>query len=208
MSTGTRKPVDVLVNNAGYSMVGAAEETSEAALRDVMETMFFGPVALSTAFLPGMRERKRGTIVQITSVGGLTTAPGFSAYCAAKHALEGYTECLNAEVGAFGVRAIIVEPGAFRTSLFGEAFKRMPAIAAYEATVGPTRAFATEVAGVQAGDPKKAAAAIVDAVNEAHPALRLPLGPDAIDLIRGKLAFIAKDVDRAEGVARAAVFSE
>src|SRR5688572_21937909 len=106
--------VDVLVNNAGYSIVGAVEETDEAELRSALETMFFGAVALTRAVLPRMRERKTGSIVQITSVGGLTTAPGFGAYCAAKHALEALSESLAAEVAPHGIRVLIVEPGAFR----------------------------------------------------------------------------------------------
>jgi NAD(P)-dependent dehydrogenase (short-subunit alcohol dehydrogenase family) len=193
--------VDVLVNIAGYSMVGAVEETSEAELRTLMDTMFFGAVALTREVLPRMRERKSGTIVQLTSVGGLTTAPGFGPYCAAKHALEGLSECLAKEVAPFGIRVLIVEPGAFRTSLFGSAFRSMPPIDAYAPTVGPTRAFASDANGVQAGDPVKAARAIVDAVVAGSPRLRLPLGTDAVKGIREKLAEVSADVDANEAVA-------
>ncbi len=198
--------VDVLVNNAGYSMVGAVEETSEPELREAMETMFFGAVALTRAFLPRMRARKTGTVVQITSVGGLMTAPGFGAYCAAKHALEAVSESLAAELAPFGVRVLIVEPGAFRTSLFGAAFRTMPIIDAYESTVGQTRAYAAAEAGKQAGDPEKAARAILDAVAAGAPNLRLPLGADAVAGIRGKLASVARDVDATEAVATATAF--
>ena len=117
--------IDVLVNNAGFSIVGALEETSDDEVRTVMETMFFGPVTATRAVLPIMRERKKGTIVQITSVGGLITAPGFGPYCAAKHALEAVSEALAAEVAPFGIKVLIVEPGAFRTQLFGSGFKTM-----------------------------------------------------------------------------------
>ncbi|MBS2013157.1 MAG: SDR family NAD(P)-dependent oxidoreductase [Deltaproteobacteria bacterium] len=199
--------IDVLVNNAGFSIVGAVEETSEEALRETMEPMFFGAVRLTRAVVPHMRERRSGTIVQITSMGGLTTAPGFGAYCAAKHALEGLSECLSLELAPFGVRVLIVEPGAFRTALFGAAFRRMPEIAAYAPTVGPVRAFAADVHGGQAGDPAKAAVAIADAVASEAPPLRLPLGADAVDGIRQKLGRIASDVDRTEAVARATTFS-
>jgi NAD(P)-dependent dehydrogenase (short-subunit alcohol dehydrogenase family) len=195
--------VDVLVNNAGYSLVGALEETSDDELRTLMETMFFGPVALTREVLPRMRERRSGTIVQLTSVGGLTTAPGFGAYCAAKHALEGLSECLAKEVAPFGVRVLIVEPGAFRTSLFGAAFRSMPPLDAYAPSVGPTRAFAANMNGEQAGDPVKAARAIVAAVATGAPTLRLPLGADAVVGIRQKLAEVAADVDANEAVARA-----
>jgi NAD(P)-dependent dehydrogenase (short-subunit alcohol dehydrogenase family) len=195
--------IDVLVNNAGYSIVGAVEETSDAELRAVLELMFFAPAALTRALLPHMRERRTGTIVQITSVGGVITAPGFGAYCAAKHALEGFSESLAAELGPFGVRVLIVEPGAFRTRLFGAGFRSMPAMEAYASTVGPTRAYASQSDGVQAGDPAKAARAIADAVAAGAPTLRLPLGGDAVTGIRQKLAAVAADVDRTEAVARA-----
>lgn len=195
--------IDVLVNNAGFSIVGAVEETSDEDLRATLEPMFFGPVALMRAVLPQMRERKSGTLVQITSVGGVITAPGFGAYCAAKHALEAVSESLAAEVAPFGIRVLIVEPGAFRTRLFGSAFRAMPAMREYDATVGPTRAYAARSDGSQAGDPAKAAKAIVDAVLAGAPTLRLPLGADAVQSIREKLARVTADVDRTEAVASA-----
>ncbi|MDF2694627.1 MAG: Dehydrogenase [Labilithrix sp.] len=198
--------VDVLVNNAGYSMIGAVEETSDAELRGVLETMFFGAVALTRALLPHMRERKSGTIVQITSVGGLTTAPGFGPYCAAKHALEALSESMAAELAPYGVRVLIVEPGAFRTSLFGSAFRTLPEMPAYASTVGAVRAWAAQSAGSQPGDPAKAAKAIADAVAAGAPTLRLPLGADAVKNIREKLAQVAADVDRTEAVASATAF--
>lgn len=194
--------IDVLVNNAGFSIVGAIEETDEATLRATMETMFFGPAHLTKAVLPEMRAAGRGTIVQITSVGGLITAPGYGAYCAAKHALEAYSEALSAEVGPHGVRVLIVEPGAFRTALFGSAYRRMPEIAAYQSTVGATRDYATRMEGKQPGDPAKAAVAIVDAVEAQTAPLRLPLGADAIDGIRAKLQQVTRDVDATEAIAR------
>jgi NAD(P)-dependent dehydrogenase (short-subunit alcohol dehydrogenase family) len=193
--------VDVLVNNAGYSIVGAVEETGDEELRTVMDTMFFGPVALTRAVLPAMRARRAGTIVQITSVAGLSTAPGFGPYCAAKHALEGLSESLAAEVAPLGIRVLVVEPGAFRTSLFGDAFRTMPPLDAYAPSVGPTREFVTRSAGAQPGDPVKAARAIVDAVAAGAPTLRLPLGADAVAAIRQKLAAVAADVDATEAVA-------
>lgn len=198
--------VDVLVNNAGYSMVGAVEETSEEELRNAMETMFFGPAALTRAFLPSMRTRKSGTIVQITSVGGITTGAGFSAYCAVKHALEGFSETMSLEVAPFGVRVLIVEPGAFRTKLFGDAFRSMPAMPEYAASAGAMRKWAEENAGKQPGDPAKAAKAIVDAVEAGAPTLRLPLGADAVKNIRDKLAAVGADVDRTEKIASATTF--
>jgi NAD(P)-dependent dehydrogenase (short-subunit alcohol dehydrogenase family) len=198
--------VDVLVNNAGFSAVGAVEETSDEDLRAILEPMFFGAVATTRALLAHMRERRTGTIVQITSVGGLITSPGFGAYCAAKHALEAISESLAAEVAPFGVRVLIVEPGAFRTRLFGSAFRAMPAVAAYESTVGATRAWVAKTEGSQGGDPVKAAKAIVAAVAAGAPSLRLPLGADAVKSIREKLARVSADVDRSERVATDTAF--
>ncbi len=198
--------IDVLVNNAGYSIVGAVEETSDAELRAAFEPMFFGAVALTQAVLPAMRERRSGTIVQMTSVGGLTTAPGFGPYCAVKHALEGLSEALAAEVAPFGVRVLLVEPGAFRTRLFGAAFRSMPAMDAYQESVGPSRAFAEQSEGKQPGDPAKAARAIIEAVNAGSPNLRLPLGADAVKNIRAKLLQVAANVDSTEAIASATAF--
>lgn len=199
--------VDVLVNNAGFSIVGAVEETSDADLRATLEPMFFGPIGLVRALLPHMRARKTGTVVQITSVGGVITAPGFGAYCAAKHALEAVSESLAAEVAPLGLRVLIVEPGAFRTRLFGSAFRTMPAMPEYEDTVGPTRKYAATSDGAQGGDPEKAAKAVVDAVNAGAPGLRLPLGADAVKSIREKLARVSDDVNRTEKIAIATAYS-
>lgn len=198
--------IDVLVNNAGFSIVGALEETSEAELRATMELMFFGAVATTRALLPHFRQRGAGTVVQMSSIGGLSTAPGFGAYCAAKHALEGLSESLAAEGAPFGLKVLIVEPGAFRTSLFGSAFRTMPPTEAYAASVGPTREYVAASAGTQAGDPAKAARAIADAVAAGCPTLRLPLGADAVTLLRAKLANVATDLDATESVAVATAF--
>ena len=107
--------IDVLVNNAGFGIVGAIEETSEAELRDAMEVMFFGPLDLTRLVLPQMRARRAGTVVQLTSMGGMLSFPGVGAYSAAKGALELASEALAAEVAPLGIKVLIVEPGAFRT---------------------------------------------------------------------------------------------
>jgi NAD(P)-dependent dehydrogenase (short-subunit alcohol dehydrogenase family) len=175
--------IDVLVNNAGYGTVGAVEEIDPSDLRSVMDTMFFGAVALTQAVLPHMRARGSGAIVQISSMGGQVTAPGFGAYCAAKFALEGLSESLAAEVGPLGIHVLIVEPGAFRTEFGGARMHRSREIDAYADTVGPTRAMIDSMDGTQPGDPDKAAAAIVAALDSTHPPLRLALGEDAVTMI-------------------------
>jgi NAD(P)-dependent dehydrogenase (short-subunit alcohol dehydrogenase family) len=180
--------IDVLVNNAGRTQVGAVEETTDQELRSLFELHFFAPVALTRLVLPGMRRQGGGAIVQMSSVGGQTTAPGFGAYCATKFALEGLTETLRDEVAGFGIQTLIVEPGAFRTGLFrpGAAYES-DAMSEYAETVGPTRAYVRGNDGLQPGDPAKAAHAILTAMDADEPPLRLVLGADAIGNIQGRL---------------------
>jgi NAD(P)-dependent dehydrogenase (short-subunit alcohol dehydrogenase family) len=198
--------VDVLVNNAGIGFVGALEEMSLADLREVMETMFFGPAALTRAVVSRMRAQRSGAIVQISSMGGQVTAPGYSAYCAAKFALEGFSEAVAAEVTPLGIRVLIVEPGSFRTGLLGRSLRAAPAIEAYAETVGATRAYIEREDGRQAGDPAKAAAAILAALDADEPPLRLALGGDAVDGIRAKHERLRAELARWEDRARATAF--
>jgi NAD(P)-dependent dehydrogenase (short-subunit alcohol dehydrogenase family) len=198
--------IDVLVNNAGIGFVGALEEMSLADLRSVMETMFFGPAALTRAVVPRMRAQGTGAIVQISSQGGQVTAPGYSAYCAAKFALEGLSEAVAAEVAPFGLRVLIVEPGSFRTGLLGRSLHSAPPLEAYASTVGATRSYIESEDGRQAGDPAKAAAAIVEAIDAEQPPLRLVLGADAVDNIRAKHEALSAELERWEMLSRATAF--
>ena len=194
--------LDVLVNNAGHTQVGALEETTDRELRDLFEVHFFGPAALTRAVLPHMRRAGSGVVVQMSSVGGQTTAPGFGAYCATKFALEGLTETLSQEVD-FGVRFLIVEPGAFRTNLFAPdaAYESKP-MAEYDATVGPIREYVRTGGGTQPGDPAKAARAILTALDAERAPLRLVLGADAIDNIRTRLASLNNELADWEAIGR------
>ena len=176
--------IDVLVNNAGYGIVGALEETPEDELRKQMETNFFGAMAVTQEALPYMREAKNGAVVNMSSMGGNMSFGGFSAYSASKFALEGASEALAQEVAPFGIKTMIVEPGAFRTDFAGDALKYMPKIEAYDAIVGGTRDFAKGMHNTQEGDPKKAAEAIEKALLAEHTPLRLQLGKDAVDAIK------------------------
>jgi NAD(P)-dependent dehydrogenase (short-subunit alcohol dehydrogenase family) len=196
--------IDVLVNNAGRTQVGAVEETSENELRSLFELHFFAPAALTRAVLPHMRAGGGGWIVQMSSVGGQVTAPGFSAYCATKFALEGFTETLRDEVGEFGIRVLIVEPGAFRTGLFnpGAAYFSEP-MAEYAASVAPTREYVRTGGGSQPGDPAKAARAILTAIESEQPPLRLVLGTDAIENVRKRLGVLAQELDDWQAVGAA-----
>ncbi|MDC3960940.1 oxidoreductase [Polyangium jinanense] len=199
--------IDVLVNNAGYGVVGAVEETSDAELRAQFEVNFFGAIALTRAALSGMRARRSGAIVQISSFGGQLSVAGFGAYSATKFALEGMSEALAAEVAPLGIRVLIVEPGAFRTRFGGSALRRMPTIDDYATTVGPTRAFAAGMDGTQEGDPAKAAAAIIDTLDRADAPLRLPLGADAVQALRTSLARKTEELETWAPVARSMAFT-
>jgi NAD(P)-dependent dehydrogenase (short-subunit alcohol dehydrogenase family) len=196
--------IDVLVNNAGRTQVGAVEETTEDELRFLFDLHFFAPAALTRLVLPTMRAQGSGAIVQMSSVGGQVTAPGFGAYCATKFALEGLSETLRAEVEPFGIHVVIVEPGAFRTGLFrpGAAYfsDELPE---YAETVGPTRAYVRDGHLEQPGDPVKAAAAIITALDADEPPLRLVLGEDAIGNIRSRLASVSDELDAWEQVGAA-----
>jgi NAD(P)-dependent dehydrogenase (short-subunit alcohol dehydrogenase family) len=193
--------IDVLVNNAGRTQVGAVEETTEGELRDLFELHFFAPAALTRLVIPHMRAQGGGAIVQMSSVGGQVTYPGFGAYCATKFALEGLTQTLRDEVAPFGIRTLIVEPGAFRTGLFrADAAYQSQAMPEYSETVGPTREYVTGGHGSQPGDPAKAAEAILAALDAEKPPLRLVLGEDAIGNIRARLGELNTELDQWEDV--------
>jgi NAD(P)-dependent dehydrogenase (short-subunit alcohol dehydrogenase family) len=198
---GRHGRIDVLVNNAGRSHVGAAEETTDAELRELFDVHVFGPAALTRTVLPHMRSRRSGAIVQISSLGGQLSFAGFAAYSGTKFALEGMSEALADEVRPSGIKVLIVEPGAFRTSLFGNISASAP-IAEYEGTVGPTRHMVETTNGTQPGDPAKAAAAILTALDAADTPLRLPLGDDAVDAILSHLDSVRADIATWEKVAR------
>ncbi|WP_018914150.1 oxidoreductase [Thiomonas sp. FB-6] len=194
--------IDILVNNAGYGIVGAVEETPEDEWRAQMETNFFGAVAVIQAALPRMREQRAGAIVNISSLGGQVSFAGFGAYSASKFALEGLSEALAQELAPFGIRVLIVEPGAFRTGFAGSsALRNMPEMQAYQDVVGGTRRFAQGMHGTQAGDPMKAARAVARALQAPDAPLRLQLGQDAVDAVREHAQRLLRDLGAWESVA-------
>ncbi len=193
--------IDVLVNNAGYGIVGALEETPEEELRQQMETNFFGAIAVTQEALPHLRKQGKGAIVNMSSMGGNMSFGGFSAYSASKFALEGASEALAQEVAPFGIKTMIVEPGAFRTEFAGDALKHMPKIEAYDAIVGGTRDFAKGMDGTQEGDPKKAAAAIDKALKAENTPLRLQLGEDAVNAVKEHAEHLIKELEDWRAVA-------
>jgi NAD(P)-dependent dehydrogenase (short-subunit alcohol dehydrogenase family) len=193
--------IDVVINNAGYGIVGAVEETPASELRALMETNFFGAAAVITASLPTLRRQGFGAIVNISSIGGQLSFAGFSAYSASKFALEGLSEALAQEVAPLGIKVLIVEPGNFRTNLLGAATREMPSLDAYQQTVGGTREFVRGMNGQQMGDPLKAAAAIDQALSAQKTPLRLQLGEDAVSAVREHAKKMLEELERWEPVA-------
>ncbi|NVI91826.1 oxidoreductase [Actinomadura sp. BRA 177] len=200
--------VDVLVNNAGRGLVGAVEETTDRELRDLMDVHFFGPAALTRAVLPHMRRQGSGAIVQMSSMGGRFSFPGVGAYSATKFALEGLSEALAQEVAPFGIKVLVVEPGAFRTSFAGGGLYQTSAMPEYAESVGPVRTNLPDSDGRQPGDPAKAAAAIVAALDADETPLRLPLGNDAADAVAASLEGALKEFQSWEPVSRGTDFDE
>jgi len=187
--------VDILVNNAGFGQTGAAEALSMDEFRAVMETNFFGAVAVTRAFLPQLREAG-GTIVNISSMAGLIGFGGMSAYNASKFALEGFSEALAEEVAPFGVKVLIVEPGAFRTDFSGRSIRNASnRVVAYSGTqAGEIGNQMGQYHGSEPGDPVKAVKAIIAAVETDAPPLRLALGADAVAGIEGKIGRLNQDL--------------
>ena len=194
--------IDVLINNAGYGLVGAFEETSDGELRAMMDTNFFGAMNVTRAALPTLRAQKSGAIVNISSLGGQLSFAGFSAYSATKFAIEGVSEAMAQEMAPFGVKVLIVEPGQFRTNLAGPGMRHMPVMEAYRDVVGSTREFAQRMNGTQEGDPRKAAAVIEAAIDAADTPLRLQLGADAVEMVRAHGETLLKDLKAWEALAR------
>ncbi|MEU0385946.1 oxidoreductase [Streptomyces chartreusis] len=200
--------IDVLVNNAGRTHVGAFEETTEEELRALFDVHVFGPAALTRAVLPYMRERRSGAIVQMSSMGGQLSFAGFSAYSATKFALEGMSEGLADEVAEFGVKVLIVEPGAFRTGLFETGRAGASADSGVYGKVRQTRGLVAGGDGTQPGDPAKAAALILAALDADATPLRLPLGDDGVSAVLGHLDQVRDEVLAWEKRARATGFDD
>ncbi|MCX4883344.1 oxidoreductase [Streptomyces sp. NBC_00847] len=200
--------IDVLVNNAGRTHVGAFEETTDAELRELFDLHVFGPATLTRAVLPHMRERRSGAIVQMSSMGGQMSFAGFAAYSGTKFALEGLSEGLADEVREFGIKVLVVEPGSFRTSLFGTGRAGVSADSGVYGSVSRTRGFVSGGDGTQPGDPAKAAALILAALDAEQTPLHLPLGEDAVDAVLGKLGQVRSEIAAWEKRTRATAFDD
>lgn len=194
-------PIDVLVNNAGYGHEGVMEESPLSEMRRQFDVNVFGAVAMMKAVLPFMRERRRGHIVNITSMGGYITMPGIAYYCGSKFALEGISEALGKEVETFGIAVTAVAPGAFRTEWAGRSMARTPrSISDYDAVFDPIRRAREQRSGKQLGDPVKAARAMLAALAADRPPAHLLLGSDALELVRNKLSSLENQIREWEAV--------
>lgn len=196
-------PIEVLVNNAGYGHEGIMEESPLADMRRQFDVNVFGAVAMTKAVLPGMRTRRRGHILNITSMGGFITMPGIAYYCGSKFALEGISEVLGKEVKPFGIHVTAVAPGSFRTDWAGRSMARTPrSIPDYDALFDPIRKAREEKSGKQLGDPAKAARAMLAVIASDTPPAHLLLGSDALMLIRDKLSAMADEIHAWETLTR------
>jgi NAD(P)-dependent dehydrogenase (short-subunit alcohol dehydrogenase family) len=201
--------IDALVNNAGYGYLAAIEEGEDDAVRAMFETNVFGLVDVTKAVLPIMRAQKSGIIVNISSIGGIASFAATGYYHGTKYAVEGISESLAIEVKPLGIDVLVVEPGPFRTNWAGPSIKQSATrIAAYDATAGERRKQTEARSGNQAGDPVRAAQAIIDAALSDTPPLRLLLGKTALEIARKKVDSLTRDFDTWEKTTIGADFPE
>jgi len=201
--------IDVLVNNAGFGYVGALEESEEAEVRAMVETNFFGLARMIHEVLPGMRRRRRGHIVNISSIGGLVGFPGTGYYCATKFAVEGLSESLSKEVAPLGIKVLVVEPGPFRTDWAGRSLKKSSRqIPEYAETAGAFRERIEGGSGKQVGDPIRACEAIIKALESDNMPLHLVLGAIALERARIKMEQLRNEIDAGEETALSADYPE
>ena len=188
--------IDVLVNNAGYGYQASIEEGEESEIRAQFDANVFGLFALTRAVLPIMRGQKSGHVINITSVAGLVGFPGSGYYAASKHAVEGWSDSLLAEVKPLGIAVTCVEPGPFRTDWAGRSLKQTPVkIADYAETAGKRLDGTREVSGAQAGDPVRAGEAMIALTEHANPPRHLVLGAGGYDAVTKKLAERLKEIE-------------
>ena len=196
-------PIDVLVNNAGYGHEGILEESPLAELIRQFEVNVFGAVAMIKAVLPAMRRRRRGHIINITSMAGYISMPGIAYYSGSKFALEGITEALAQEVKGLGIKVTAIAPGSFRTEWAGRSMVRTErSVADYDSVFDPVRRRRLEYSGQQAGDPAKAARVLLEIVESDEPPTHLLLGTDALKLVKERLAALHDEIQAWESVSR------
>jgi NAD(P)-dependent dehydrogenase (short-subunit alcohol dehydrogenase family) len=199
--------VDVIVNNAGYGLLGATEKATDAELAHIFAVDVFAPFRVIRTALPYLRAQGSGHIVNVTSVAGRAPAPGYSLYAAVKFALEGFSISIAQELAPLGIKVTAVSPGAFRTDfLAASSIRKSEADAAYAGNIGRITAAFDANNGKQIGDPERGAEAIITAVNADTPPLHLLLGSDALRRMREKLDQVIEEMDRWEDVTRSTDF--
>jgi NAD(P)-dependent dehydrogenase (short-subunit alcohol dehydrogenase family) len=202
-------PLDVVLANAGYGLEGTFEETPMDEVRRQFEVNVFGAMATLRAALPRMRARRRGHLMAVTSMAGLMTVPGMSAYCGSKHALEGVLDSLGKEVAQFGIHVTAIEPGSFRTDWAGRSMTRAErTVGDYDALFEPLRERRMKASGNQLGDPVKAGEAVVRIALEERPPAHLVLGSDALRLIGEARTAVDEEIRAWEDLARTTDFPE
>lgn len=200
--------LDVVVNNAGYGLIGALEEYEEAQVVRNFETNLFGALRVIRAALPILRAQRRGHFVNLSAAAAIANYPGFSIYGATKWALEGASESLAAEVRPLGLKVTIVQPGPFRTDFISRSLERATGhIPDYDSSSGKFRRLLESMNGRQPGDPTKAADAIMAVVAAENPPLRLVLGQYANEKVRRKLGSTAREIDAGHGAGLATEFT-
>ncbi|MBX4892997.1 oxidoreductase [Rhizobium bangladeshense] len=189
-------PVEVLINNAGYGHEGIIEESSIEEMRRQFDVNVFGAVAVAKAFLPRFRERRRGFIVNVTSMGGMITMPGIGYYCGSKFALQGISEVMRSEMAPFGVHVTTLCPGSFRTDWAGRSMVRTDrSIADYDALFNPVREARQAVSGKQLGNPDKLAVAVLDLIESDNPPPQLLLGSDAFKHVSDRIERLQQELE-------------
>lgn len=201
--------IDVLVNNAGYGLLGAVEEATAKEVEGQFATNVFGLLTVTRAVLPHMRRQRSGHIINISSIGGYEAYAGWGVYGATKFAVEGLSEALAQELQPLGIRVTVVEPGFFRTDFLDSSSLSRTAreIEDYDETVGAMRRFAAGANHAQPGDPVKLAKAVLALVNAPNPPRRLPLGSDTVQRIERKNRFVAEELAEWRGLALSTDFA-
>ena len=201
--------IDALVNNAGYGYLAAIEEGEDEAVRAMFETNVFGLIDMTKAVLPVMREQRSGLIINVSSIGGITSFAATGYYHGTKYAVEGISESLAIEAKPLGIDVLIVEPGPFRTNWAGASLKQSATqLNDYAVTAGERRKQTEARSGNQVGDPVRAAQAIIDVALSDKPPLRLLLGKAALELARKKLDLMRTDFDNWESTTLGADFPD
>jgi NAD(P)-dependent dehydrogenase (short-subunit alcohol dehydrogenase family) len=202
--------IDVLVNNAGFGLLGAVEEASAEEVERVFRTNVFGLLNVTRAVLPTMRKQRSGHVINISSIGGYRSYPGWGIYSSTKFAVEGIIEALHGELAPLGIHATVVEPGYFRTDFLDRSSLAETAnrISDYSETVGKMREFAAGRNHQQPGDPSKLGQAILQLVNAAEPPLRLPLGTDTLQGIADKNRFVEQETAKWKALSASTDYDE